>query len=95
MKIDSPSPSMGEGGGEGECDLIQFTHREMSSSMNKIKIRKATPKEIPDIVFLNSFVQRIHAEQYPDMFKPLGNHGEVSQFFEFILSKEHNFVLLA
>jgi ribosomal protein S18 acetylase RimI-like enzyme len=63
--------------------------------MNKIKIIKATRKEISDIVFLNSFVQKIHAEHYPDVFKPLGNHEEVTRFFEFILSKEKNCVLLA
>ena len=63
--------------------------------MNKIKIVKATRDEISDIVFLNSFVQRIHAEQYPDVFKSLGNHKEITQFFESILAKEQNCVLLA
>jgi len=63
--------------------------------MNKIKIIKATREKIPDIVFLNSFVQKTHAEHYPDVFKSLGNHEEVTRFFEFILSKEQNYVLLA
>jgi ribosomal protein S18 acetylase RimI-like enzyme len=63
--------------------------------MSKVKIKKATPDEIPDIVFLNSFVQGIHVEQYPDIFKPLGNHKEITKFFEFVLSKEQNCLLLA
>ena len=63
--------------------------------MNKIKIIKATREKTPDIVFLNSFVQKTHAEHYPDVFKSLGNHEEVTRFFEFILSEEKNCVLLA
>ncbi len=63
--------------------------------MNEIKIIKATQEEIPDIVFLNTFVQRIHAERYPDVFRPTDNPEEVTQFFEYIFSKEQNIVLLA
>ena len=58
-------------------------------------IIKATKKEIPDIVFLNSFVQKIHVEKHPDIFKPVGNDDDLKKFFGFILLKEESCILLA
>jgi len=58
-------------------------------------ILKANKKEIPDIVLLNSFVQRIHAERHPDIFKPVGNDDDLPEFFDSIISKETNCILIA
>jgi hypothetical protein len=55
--------------------------------MDIIKTKK---QEIPDIVYLNSFVQKIHAEKHPDIFKPVGNDDALNKFFDSILSKETN-----
>jgi len=60
-----------------------------------IKILKASQKDISDIVLLNSFVQKIHAEKHPDIFKPVENDGDLKQFFEYILSNDKNYILLA
>lgn len=60
-----------------------------------VNIIKAKNKDIPDIVFLNSFVQKIHFEKYPDIFKPVGNGEDLNKFFESILSKETNCILIA
>jgi len=76
-------------------DSVYEMSRKGFTCMNKIKIIKATREKITDIVFLNSFVQKIHAEQYPDIFKPSVDCEEVTRFFEFILSKEQDYVLLA
>ncbi len=58
-------------------------------------IIQATKKEIPDIVLLNSFVQKIHHENHPKLFKPLGNDDEIRHFFESVISKEHHHVFVA
>lgn len=58
-------------------------------------ILKAKKKDIPDIVFLNSFVQKIHIEKYPDIFKSVGNGEDLNKFFDLILSKEANCILVA
>ncbi len=58
-------------------------------------IIKAKKKDILDIVFLNSFVQKIHVEKHPDIFKPVGNDDDLNKFFNFILSKETNCILIA
>ncbi len=58
-------------------------------------IIKAKKKDIPDIVFLNSFVQKIHFENHPDIFKPVGNDENLNKFFDSILNKETNFILVA
>jgi ribosomal protein S18 acetylase RimI-like enzyme len=61
----------------------------------QMDIIKAKKKDIPDIVFLNSFVQKIHFEKHPDIFKPVGNDDDLSGFFDSILSKEANCILVA
>ena len=58
-------------------------------------IIKAKKKDIPDIVFLNSFVQKIHAEKYPDIFKRVGKDEDLGKFFDLILSKDTNCILIA
>lgn len=62
---------------------------------NVIKIIRATNKEIPDIVHLNAFVQKIHHQKHPDIFKPIGNDSDVKDFFKCIISKENNYLFLA
>jgi ribosomal protein S18 acetylase RimI-like enzyme len=61
----------------------------------QIDIIKAKKKDIPDIVFLNSFVQKIHTEKYPDIFKPAGKDEDLGKFFDLILSKDTNCILIA
>lgn len=58
-------------------------------------IIKAKKKDIPDIIFLNSFVQKIHFEKHPDIFKPVGNKDDLNGFFDSILSEEANCILVA
>ena len=58
-------------------------------------IIKADKRHIPDIVFLNAFVQRIHAEQYPEIFKPVGNDEALTRFFKNLLKKGQNYIFLA
>ncbi len=61
----------------------------------QMDIIKAKKKDIPDIVFLNSFVQKIHVEKHPDIFKPPGNDADLINFFESILNKEAHCILIA
>ena len=63
----------------------------MSVQMNIIK---ATKKEVPDIVFLNSYVQKVHVEKHPDIFKPVGKTDDLKKFFDIVLSKEDNCILV-
>jgi len=60
-----------------------------------MKIIKATKSNIPDIIFLNSFVQKIHTINHPDVFKPPANGSDIERFFEQILEKENNYILIA
>ena len=60
-----------------------------------MKIVKASKKEIPDIVKLNSFVQKIHCNEHPDIFKPVGNDSDVSRFFDHIINQENNYLFVA
>ncbi len=60
-----------------------------------MKIYKATEKDITDLVFLNSFVQKIHAEQYPKVFKLSPDEREISNFFKKVIEKEKNLILVA
>ena len=60
-----------------------------------MKIIKATTAELKDIVFLNTFVQKMHAEQYPDIFKYPQNHEEVIQFFKSVIENEYFHLLIA
>ena len=60
-----------------------------------MKIIKATKNNIQDIIFLNSFVQKIHANNYPDLFKSLPDDNDITSFYNEILDKEENYILLA
>lgn len=60
-----------------------------------MKIVNACVTEIPDIVRLNSFVQRIHHDKFPDVFKPVNDDIATNKFFEYILKKENNVLLVA
>jgi diamine N-acetyltransferase len=61
----------------------------------KMDIIKAKKKDIPGIVFLNSFVQKIHAEKHSDLFKPVVNNDDLYNFFDSVLSKKTNLILIA
>jgi ribosomal protein S18 acetylase RimI-like enzyme len=60
-----------------------------------MEILKADKRHIPDIVFLNAFVQRIHAAQHPEVFKPVGNEKEVARFFNNVLGRDENHMFIA
>lgn len=60
----------------------------------QMNIIKATKKEVPAIVFLNSYVQKIHVERHPDIFKPVGKEDDLKKFFDIVLSKENNCILV-
>jgi ribosomal protein S18 acetylase RimI-like enzyme len=60
-----------------------------------MKIVKASNNEIPDIVKLNSFVQKIHCNEHPDIFKPIGNDSDVGKFFKYIIDQENNYLFVA
>lgn len=61
-----------------------------------MEIIKATNENVNDIVFLNSFVQEIHREHYPDYFKSSNLFSlEISSFFERIIRVENNFIFIA
>ena len=60
-----------------------------------MKIIEASFNEIPDIVMLNSFVQKLHHEIHPDVFKPVSDDITVNKFFKHVLSGENNIVLVA
>ena len=48
-------------------------------------IIKADKENIPDIIFLNSFVQKIHHEKHPDIFKPVGSNDDLIKYFDALL----------
>jgi len=60
-----------------------------------MKIKKATNAEVKDVVFLNTFVQKIHADKYPKIFKYPKNNEEVFQFFKSIIDQKSNYILIA
>jgi len=60
-----------------------------------MKIIKATVKNIPDLVFLNSFVQVIHANQYPDVFKSEPSEQELTDLFQTVIGDEKSIVFMA
>jgi len=60
-----------------------------------MKIVKATGKDIPDLVFLNSFVQKIHADHHPEVFKSEPDNQELSRFFQEIIEESENVVFVA
>jgi ribosomal protein S18 acetylase RimI-like enzyme len=60
-----------------------------------LKIIKATKQNATDIVSLNLFVQKIHAAIHPDIFKPPINGDSNQKYFEEVIDKKDNFILLA
>lgn len=58
-------------------------------------IIKATMENIPDIVFLNAFVQKIHHDEHPDIFKPATADAAMHDYFEMILANDKNIILMA
>ena len=60
-----------------------------------MKIIKATKSNIPEIIFLNSFVQKIHANNYPDVFKSSPAENDIISFYNGILKREENYILVA
>lgn len=75
-----------------EKEFIQTAH---PSGPVELKIIKADRGNISDIIFLNSFVQKIHVEKHPEIFKTPGNDADLTKFFESILSQEAHCILIA
>lgn len=68
----------------------------MSGENHKtMKIVKATINEIPDIVMLWSFVQKIHHKKHPDIFKPVSNDSGINQFFQEIINDKNSYLFIA
>ncbi len=58
-------------------------------------IKHATQDEVPEIVMLNEYVQKIHAEAHPDLFKYPTDAAEMTTFFESIVSKPDHYCYIA
>ncbi len=59
-----------------------------------MKIRPATQRDIETLSLLNQDVQKLHAEAYPQLFKPLSSNPFPPSFFEeLLLQPEHIFYI--
>lgn len=66
------------------------------SMATMMEIVRATKKNIADIIFLNSFVQKIHTHQHPKYFKhPDDVEKDAIRFFNTILDKDQNYIFIA
>ncbi len=59
-----------------------------------MKIVIATKTEIPDILHLNNFVQKKHANAHPDIFKDVVDPEQESKFFLSLIDDENNHILI-
>lgn len=60
-----------------------------------MEIREATKKDVRGLSRLNAYVQRLHAEAYPEMFKSPENDDFAMTFFVAMLDDPEMFVYLA
>ncbi|MEM7442537.1 MAG: GNAT family N-acetyltransferase [Pseudomonadota bacterium] len=60
-----------------------------------MKIRSATRTDVAALVTLNDDIQRQHAEAYPDDFFYPADPDEVAKFFDGLLGRQDNEILLA
>lgn len=60
-----------------------------------IEIRRATDSDVPTLVALNDTVQKMHAVEYPQIFKYPASAEEIAAFFSERISRENNLWLLA
>ena len=59
------------------------------------KICEATRQHIRDLVNLNDVVHKIHAKEYPDIFKDPTDPDSVSTFFEELIQNPSHYIFLA
>jgi len=60
-----------------------------------MEIRKANLEHVSEIVLLNDAVQKMHAEQHPEVFKYPTNAEEMEKFFRDVVSRDGNFIFVA
>ena len=60
-----------------------------------MKIIRASKSHAGSIVKLNFFVQKIHNETHPNIFKPYLENEGMKSFFEQVLNDEKNYIFLA
>jgi ribosomal protein S18 acetylase RimI-like enzyme len=67
----------------------------LANAETEMEILKAKSEHVSEIVLLNDAVQKMHAEQHPEVFKYPTNFEEMEKFFRDIISTEDNFIFLA
>ena len=60
-----------------------------------MEILKAKLEHVAEIVLLNDAVQKIHAEQHPEVFKNPADSEEMEGFFRDVISGVDNFIFIA
>lgn len=60
-----------------------------------IEIRRATDLDIPSLVVLNDTVQKMHAIEYPHIFKYPANAAQITSFFSERINRENDLILIA
>lgn len=61
-----------------------------------MNIVKATKNQVKDVVYLNSFVQRMHVENHPDIFKsPEVEEKNIETFFYKLLERDDCYLFVA
>jgi ribosomal protein S18 acetylase RimI-like enzyme len=60
-----------------------------------MKILRASKSDTGTIVKLNFFVQKIHSEAHPNIFKPYVEDEGIKSFFEQLLTDQNNYIFLA
>jgi len=63
--------------------------------ISKMKIIRASRLHAETIAKLNFFVQKMHYEAHPNIFKSCPKNEEIKAFFEQILDNQKNFIFLA
>jgi ribosomal protein S18 acetylase RimI-like enzyme len=58
-------------------------------------IKQATQTEVSELVMLNDYVQKIHADAHPDLFKYPTDEAELTTFFDSIVSKPDHYCYIA
>lgn len=66
-----------------------------AAARRRPEVRHATPDDLPRLIELNRFVQDLHADAHPDVFRPSDDLPGVDDFFEGLLSDSDQLVLVA
>jgi ribosomal protein S18 acetylase RimI-like enzyme len=60
-----------------------------------MEIQKANLEHVSEIVLLNDAVQKMHADQHPEVFKYPTDAAEMEKFFCDVISSDENFIFMA